>query len=69
MWVKELLVMDKTKRVVIKIKLKIKNMKRKWFHPQYGASVSKRQKEILVGTKEKCVYRKGGGTVVKKHRI
>ncbi len=59
-----------TKGVVIKIKVKDKkNMKRKGFHGQYGANVAKSKKEILVGTKEKGVYRKGGGTVVEKDLI
>ncbi len=49
--VKELLVMDKTKRVVISIKVKDK---------KYDVY----EQESLVGTKEKGVYRKGYETVV-----
>ncbi len=72
MWVKELFVMDQTKGVVIKTKVKDKkydaDKKRKVVQAQYGANAAKSKKGNLVGAKEKGVYRKGGDAVVETKR-
>ncbi len=61
-WVKELLVMEKTKEVVIMIKVQDKKKVFIW-------TIVKSEKQSLYRTKDKGVYRTGGDIVVEKVMI